>query len=306
MKRLHGLIAVAAVSAAACSGGGGGGTGRVTVRLTDAATPTVVTAVVTISKISLQGDAGETVLTRTPATVSLLALANETATLVEDAVVPAGTYQQLRFQITGGYIEVPAAGGATEIFATSPSYEGLPAGAQVAGELKMPSAAQSGIKVTMPASALVVSQDSKIMLVDFDVAQSFGHEAGGSGSWVMHPVIKGVDFTLSGNVVTTLKLADGVTLPTVNGTALTLGDFSAVLRDEGGAEETLPYADAGNGTYAATFRYLMPGPYTVEVEGTSAVTFATDPASPASVTVPEGGDAHADFTVTSAAAAAAQ
>jgi hypothetical protein len=306
MKRFHSLVVFAALAAAACSGNSSG-TGRVTVKLTDAASPTVLTAVVTISKISLQGDSGETVLTSTPSTVSLLSLANETATLVQDAVVPPGTYQELRFQITGGYIEVPAASGTgTEIYATSPTYEGLPEGAEVKGELKMPSYSQSGLKVTMPASALVVSQDSKIMLVDFDVSQSFGHDAGNSGSWVMHPVIKGVDFTMSGNLVSTLALGTGVTLPTVNGTPVTLGNFSAVLTNETGGEETLPYTDTGNGTFAATFKYLLPGPYTVEVEGTSSVTFTTDPASPVTVTVPEGGDAHADFTITSAAPSSPQ
>ena len=36
--------------------------------------------------------------------------------------------------------------------------------------------------------------NSNILLVDFDVAQSFGHQAGGSGRWVMHPVVMATDF----------------------------------------------------------------------------------------------------------------
>ncbi len=39
--------------------------------------------------------------------------------------------------------------------------------------------------------ALEITGDSKILLVDFSVEESFGREAGGSGRWVMNPVITG-------------------------------------------------------------------------------------------------------------------
>lgn len=296
MNRALSAAAIAALlgMATACSDG----TGRITVKLTDATGP-FEAAVVTISKISLQGEGGETVLMGEPATVDLLTLANQTATLLEDVVVPTGRYTELRFQITGGYVKLASTG---EIFASSPTYEGLPEGATVAGLLKMPSYGQSGLKVTLPGDALVVQAESKVLLVDFDVAQSFGHEAGGSGSWVMHPVVRGADITLSGNVVATLRLAPGVTLPTVNGTPVTLALFSAVLKNEGGSAETLPFADAGGGVFMATFQFLLPGSYTVDVTGPAGVTFETTPAHPLSLTVGEGTDAHADFTVTSASA----
>ena len=57
---------------------------------------------------------------------------------MNDAVVPPGTYTQLRFVITGGYIDV---GGV--IYASSPDYEGLPE-ATVGGKLQMPSYAPPG------------------------------------------------------------------------------------------------------------------------------------------------------------------
>jgi hypothetical protein len=40
----------------------------------------------------------------------------------------------------------------------------------------------------MAAGALELTGPEKIVLVDFDVTQSFGHEASG---WVMHPVVTG-------------------------------------------------------------------------------------------------------------------
>ena len=90
-------------------------------------------AVVTIDEIYLQGGGGKTVLLDEPVTVNLLDLADTTATLLEEVEVPEGTYQQLRFVISGGYIAVERAGGGSEIYASSTDYAGLPAGATVTG-----------------------------------------------------------------------------------------------------------------------------------------------------------------------------
>lgn len=175
----------------ACDGGTSPGTGHLTIRLTDA--PGLVkVAVVTISEISLQGGDGRVVLSSDPVTTDLVTLAGTSQTLVQDAVVPDGTYGQLRFVITGAYIEVENSDGSTSIYASSPTYEGLPGGAQVAGALQMPSFAQSGLKVNLPGDALTIS-DEHCLRVDFDVAQSFGHGAGQSGQWVMHPVINATE-----------------------------------------------------------------------------------------------------------------
>jgi hypothetical protein len=305
-SNLSRLAALSTLALAAACGGGGSGdaNGRVTVLLTDAPA-TYKAAVVTITKISLMGDSGETVLSTKTTTTNLLTLANDAAKLVEDAVVKPGSYSELRFQLSGGYVEVPnAAGTGTEIYASSTTYEGLPAGAQVAGQLKMPSMGQSGLKVDWSGS-IDVKAESKVLLVDFDVSQSFGHDAGNSGSWVMHPVIKGADLTVSGNVVTTLKTGAGVTLPPISSVATTLGQFNAVLRNTAStatdSTKRVAFAQIGStATYGVTFKYLLPGSYTVDIEGPTGLTFATDPAHPLAVTVGQGVDANADFTVTSA------
>ena len=158
------------------------GSGRVSVVLTDAPGD-VLAAVVTIDEIYLQGSDGRTVLRDRDTTVNLLTLANDAAELVDEAVVPAGRYEQLRFVISGAYIEVEGAGGASEIYATSPDYAGLPEGAVVTGELQAPSLGQSGLKVQLGGDdSFVVPEDATIVLVDFDVSQSFGHAAGNSGT----------------------------------------------------------------------------------------------------------------------------
>jgi len=59
------------------------------------------------------------------------------------------------------------------------------------GELQCPSCSQSGIKVKVPNDEIVAGEGSAALVLDFDVAQSFGHKAGNSGKWVMKPVILG-------------------------------------------------------------------------------------------------------------------
>lgn len=165
---------------------------NLSVLLTDAPGD-VHSAVVTISSVYLQGGpGGRTVLVDSLFTTDLLTLANTTADLVKDVSAPEGTYAQLRIVVDGGYIEVENEDSSTSIYASSADYEGLPDGATVDGTLVMPSFAQSGLKVNFPGDAqLVLEGEEQVLLVDFDVSQSFGQEAGASGSWVMHPVLLG-------------------------------------------------------------------------------------------------------------------
>ncbi len=289
------VVLVAAL--AAC--GGGSNTGKVSLMLTDAS-GTFNAAVVTITEIDLVGSDGQNiVLSTAKTTTNLPTLANDTAKLVDEAVVPSGAYTQLRFVISGGYIEVPGSGGTSAIYASSPDYEGLPAGATVAGSLQMPSYAQSGLKVDLPGGSVTVGTDAKVLLVDFDVGQSFGQQAGASGQWVMHPVMTATEFELSGTVNVSLALGQGVTLPT----GVTLGDFSAVLMNSAGSAKTLPLV-AVNGSYTASFPFLIPGDYTVHFVGPATVTsFATSPSTspiPAPITVASGQPTAAAFVITAA------
>lgn len=263
------------------------GTGRLTILLTDKPGD-VKKAVVTISQIYLQGAEGEDappggriVLREEDVTLDLLTLANSTAALVEDVSVPAGAYAQLRFVISGGYIEVEKDDGSTGVYASSPGYEGLPPGTTVDGTLQMPSFAQTGIKVNLADGSIVISGEQKVLLVDFDVSQSFGHQAGLSGMWVMHPVLDAIDFSFSGSVVA------NVTKDAAVSTAL--GDFRAVLRDADNEAVTVQLADPDNDSvFEAKFLYLLPGNYSLTLEPPSGVTFSTDVPLPIAVSVPSG------------------
>jgi hypothetical protein len=294
------LLPLALVGFVACSDSTGVGPGKISILLTDAPGD-VKSAVVTISQIYLQGS-GRVVLRDDPVTIDLLELADSTAMLVDEATVPAGTYSQLRFVVTDAYIEVENADGTTSIYASSPGYAALPLGSRVVGELQMPSLAQSGLKVNLPGGEIRISGDQRILLVDFDVAQSFGHAAGGSGRWVMHPVVHATDFVATGTVTATLRPGQGVTLPVVSEHQVTLGEFKAALTNAGGSREELAMTDAnGDGVYEAIFRFLVPGAYSLDLVGPTTIDFATTPARPLAVQVGSGATVASDFTLTSAA-----
>jgi hypothetical protein len=239
---------------------------------------------------------GAVELLEEPVTTDLLTLSNDTMDLVKDASVPTGTYRELRFVITGGYIQVRQEDGTSRIYATAPDYAGLPEGAQVDGELQMPSAASSGLKVKFDNDAdvsVTSGGGQKVILVDFDVAQSFGRAAGGSGRWVMGPVIKGADLAFSGNVKVTLQPGAGVAL-----SALDVGALQAVLVNAAGSREPLAFTQGADGAYVADFKYLLPGSYQVDLEAEEGVSFSTDPGHPAPVTVGSGAEASVGFSLT--------
>ncbi|RKG81896.1 DUF4382 domain-containing protein [Corallococcus exercitus] len=294
------LMATGMLFLAAC----GDSNARVTLKLTDAPGDGIEKAVVTISKVYLKGSVegdkdgkGDVVLLSEPVTTDLLTLANDTADLVKDAEVPAGKYKELRFVITGGYIQVKQDGG-SRIFATSRDYAGLPEGAQVDGDLQMPSASSSGLKVKFDKDADVTitsDDDQKVILVDFDVAQSFGKEAGGSGKWVMRPIIKGADLQFSGNVEVSLE-AGSVSLPLG---PTQLGLFSAVLINADGSREPMAFTASTATRYVADFKFLLPGTYQVDLVGPEGVTFSTNITRPATATVGSGAETHVDFVLTS-------
>ena len=251
------------------------GNTAVTILLTDAPGD-ILAAVVTIDPVFVQDGENDRVdLLTAPVTVDLTTLATTTSELVSGAQAANGTYDDLRFIISGAYIEVDNGDGTSTIFASSADYAGLPEGAVVGGQLQMPSLGTSGLKVDF-GDAIELDGGSVQYLVDFDVSQSFGQEAGGSGNWVMNPVIKGGNSSDAGTVNLTLTLGAGVTLPE----GVTLADFSA---DLGG--ESIAFADAGDGAFTASFPFLLPGTYELTLVGPEGLTVTTDPVLPLQVTV---------------------
>src|SRR5690606_23371749 len=155
-----------------------------------------------------------------PVTVDLLDLQNEVMVLVGETPVPGGRYSELRLIISDGLLTVEQPDGSWRVHASSEAFaasEGFTAD----GDLQMPSFAQSGLKIKLPNDEAIVDGDDNAVLIDFNVAQSFGHQAGNSGKWVMHPVIHATSFTTTGSLRLELALADSVQLPVIDTTQVT-------------------------------------------------------------------------------------
>jgi Domain of unknown function (DUF4382) len=201
VRRAARLLAGAVALLAACSDGAEPrGTTALSIKLKDAPGE-VQHAVVTIAGINLMGSGGKLVLSSSPVTTDLLTLANSTADLVTGAEVPSGSYTELRFLISGACLAVENATGGSDIYATD-GYDATPCGGAATGTLQAPSYAQSGLKVILDGGALILTGPQKILLVDFDVSQSFGQVAGHSEQWTMHPVVTGGELSAAAELST--------------------------------------------------------------------------------------------------------
>jgi hypothetical protein len=277
------MLAVLVAMVGACdssdpAGAGGDGTGSISVLLTDDAGD-VVEAEVLIERVELVGGPDGPIVLAMPDggwVGDLTLLEDEVATLVDEVVVPQGSYSQLRIIIPQACIGValgdqPSDGTAVYESDEAPavSCEGT-----ATGDLHMPSLAQTGIKVVFQ-GPIEIGGDHSIVLLDFDVSESFGRQAGASGMWVMHPTIHGMDMTLSGTVNVEVTLANGVTLPDPP----TFEDFMARLEGEENEEQVLE----ADGT--TSFLYLLPGDYDLFLDPPTDYEITTDPVLPIELTV---------------------
>ena len=299
-SRTKGMLATLALlltlPMAACDGGMDTEFGEVSIQLTDDAGDQVVEAWVTITDIYLQQESGEDdpddgrvyLLEDATETHELLSLANAVADLVVGESVPTGTYGQLRMVMSGGCIVTDT----DEVYATS----GYTECGAADGSLQMPSFAQSGAKVLL--NGLEVTGDQKILLLDFDVEDSFGRQAGGSGMWVMQPVIHASDISLTAGIVATLDTGS-VSLPDT----FELGDFSATMLPTDGDSARVAFTDADeDGVWDVSFQFLLTdnGPFDVRLNWPDGLTGTVDPSSPATVDPASGETAAIDWVIQSA------
>lgn len=282
------------------------------VYLTDA--PGDVEAVwVEIVEMTLHGESDPVVLLdESTGLIEITELVDRTREVVDDAVIPAGTYGRLGLRLGGAVLE--STDGGVYVMGGARHPDGLAA----TGTLMCPSCQQSGLKILL--YGVEVTEGENALVLDFDVTQSFGHQAGRSGRWVMRPVIH-TDFaphsdeeveTEATSIEGTVVLADGVEIPACPGqsrrglrafvptaTAATLTDDSAepVVRtgrvDEDGEME---------------IRFVAPDTYTLgyveSVEyGTAAVLTFEATVEPGEVTVADEDVEDVVYTITSASCA---
>lgn len=223
--------------------------------------------------------------------------------LVQEAVLPSGTYGQLRLVIGGAVLETESGNVYTRGDAVHPDPDKT-----ADGDLICPSCDETGIKIVPPGGALRLDAESKVLVLDFDVYQSF--EAGSSGQWVMSPVILASELKLSGNIAGQISLADDVSVPECPaGTPRSAEDFApqAESMDDDGVLKTGTVAS--DGSYEIQF--VQAGSWTMTFDGSVAVVdeqdnkatleFDADLPDPVTVTVEQGQTTSGvDYTVTSA------
>jgi hypothetical protein len=292
-------VLVAAVALAACNDSTSGpvrdGEGRLTIQLTDAPGD-LKEAFVKVERFILRGEGGRIELEPDDdGFIELLELtAGRVINVVDEAIVPIGTYSEVRVVIGDAYVVLNDG----SVFAT-PGAD-LPPGIEADGELKCPSCSQSGFKMKFNQGGLVV-EDNTVVLIDFDAARSFGHVAGNSGKFIMHPVLKATAETVAlGSITGTVTLAQGVTLPTCGGQANTRAVFK-------------PFAVAANDTTVGvtdtagvfTIANLVPTTYSlghireIAFMNNDSLTIVAAP-TPASVAVQSGAAAQASYQITAA------
>ena len=297
------LPLLAALAMAACDGDGTGGSGdaRVSIRLTDAPGD-LKEAWVRIDRISLKGGPADSarggsvdLLTTRTNWVDLLTLSGgRTSELVNGAVVPAGRYGEMRLVVCEAYI-VEKDG---DVYATRDAT--LPAGVTADGQLQIPGGCSSGFKIKFSGDEPVeLESESTIMTVDFDVSQSFGHQAGNSGRWIMHPVLHATAVGVAGGIAGTVGVAQGLTLPTCGGSPVAV---TAFVPQAAAGTEIHGSAVGTDGRYRIT---VGAGTYTMGYA--PALSFAngdslmvTAAPSVATATVASGGTATVDYSITAA------
>lgn len=240
----------------------------------------------------------------------------EVEELVDDLAVPAGTYGMLRLWL--GDVVIQTTDGEVFVMGDPELPEGVED--EDPGEIMCPSCSQSGLKVQL--HGMTVEEGDHALVADADIAQSFGHQAGKSGKWVMHPVIhttflKDGDENLEGestSIAGTVVLGTDVVIPecpagtprsvaafvpTATAATLVGEDLSPIMKTatvgEGGAFSfTFVDADTWNLGYEAEIEYTdfklvftaTPVPASVEVAGddVEGVVYTIDSASCEAIT----------------------
>ena len=184
------LIVALAATLTSCDSQGPNGTTSLSVQLKDAPGD-VQHAFVTITEVDLVGSGGVQVLTQTPVTTDLLTLATD---VLHAGAGRRGALGHLSRAALQDHRRMRRGGRwqRREHGVRDRGLRCLALRRKRDGTLQAPSYAQSGLKVKMTDGALELTGPTKILLVDFDVTQSFGHEANG---WVMHPVVTGGEIT---------------------------------------------------------------------------------------------------------------
>jgi predicted small secreted protein len=262
MQKLRAVLTVAVAGAAlltACDNSTSSGAGKVAVQLTDAPFPfsevsrADVFVVRVDAKTSSTTDAaaanaadnsGWTTLATPNASINLLALNGGQVSTLGVATLPNGTYQGFRIVID------PSKSSVTLTDGSHPN-------------IVWPSAAQTGIKVNLT-SPLVVSSDSSVFVIDFDVGASFvmrGNDIRNNGL-LFKPVVRGLVQDITGSITGSV-VEDAAGGPAMANATVELMKSGSTLSDNVSDDVLRTTSTDASGSY--TFGYVLPGSYEIRV-----------------------------------------
>lgn len=207
------FLACALVLLASCSGGGGGsdnsgstggGTGTLMVTATDAPLDhaMVTEAKIWVNKLTIHTDADAdsgflTLYDGTPIEMDLLHLNNGVVQTLAQHDLPAGSYKQLRLYVAHARLVLVNG----NVYTTE------------AGNLTMPSLAQSGFKVFIDPPIEVVSAVSRTLLLDFDLGKTFhpipSNDPLNANTYSLQPVIHAANVSTTGEFNGVVTTSDG-------------------------------------------------------------------------------------------------
>jgi hypothetical protein len=286
---------------------GPGDGARLSIYLTDAPGD-VERAWVEILEISVRsGDETQTFVPEVVGLIELTDLVDDLQLLVDKEELDAGELGEIRLVIGDGVLEAKSG----EVYVLGDP--DLPDDLEATGELQCPSCQQSGLKIKI-SSDLELEEGDFALIFDFDVAQSFGHRAGNSGRWIMHPVIH-ADLVAADEVDGNLSDVEGVVVAGVvtipecpAGSPRSIEDFvptatAQTLVDDEGDPILRTGVVAPNGAF--TIGGMEPDTYTLGFQaqfdyGTHVLIFGST-VVPSQITVTEDGSVGvAAYTLTSA------
>jgi hypothetical protein len=187
------MAAVAIILAPSCNKSDSDGMGRLVVTVTDAPFPMdiIESAEVTINKVEIRkvGDGIDDgnpfiVISEEPMTFNLLELRNGVVAEFLDMEIPEGTYDLVRLYVEEASLKVKEGG----------DYN-----------LKIPSGAQTGIKVFIKNGLTVSGGLTSELLLDFDLSRSFILQGNpftpaGIRGFIFKPVVRAVNNSIAGRI----------------------------------------------------------------------------------------------------------
>lgn len=253
------LLGIAAVTA--CSDTITSNTGRLTVKLTDAPFPFAEVSRVDMHVVRIDArtqsvseseasdasdNGGWTTIASPNALINLLSLQGGVTTNLGTTSLATGNYNGFRL-----------------VLDTQKSSVTLKDGTVLTGGngIVFPSAAQTGIKINLDAP-IQVTQDSSVMILDFDVGSSFvmrGNSIKNNGL-LFKPVIRAVATELTG-VLTGSVRSTSATGPAVAGATVDVLKDGTALTDTVAANVVASTSSDASGNYR--FSFLLPGAYEV-------------------------------------------